>query len=125
LPGPSETYDADAAQSLWRANWREDPPVGDVGTTLIFENEHVRVWDLRLAPGETSPLHTHEHPYIFVVIEPATVRTRFADGSESIDDDAAGAAVWVGVDDRRTHTLTNVDSRRYINRVVEVIGGTG
>ena len=29
------------------------PPTELVGTSLMFENERVRVWDLALAPGES------------------------------------------------------------------------
>ena len=34
---------------------------GDVGTKLLFENERIRVWEMRLAPGERSQLHEHHH----------------------------------------------------------------
>ena len=27
--------------------------------TVIFENEHVRVLDTRIGPGDTTPIHTH------------------------------------------------------------------
>ena len=31
---------------------------------LVLENEHVRVLDTRIAPGETVPLHTHRWPAV-------------------------------------------------------------
>ena len=34
---------------------------GDVGTTKLFENDDIRVWELRLEPGERSDLHQHRH----------------------------------------------------------------
>ena len=40
----------------------------EVGTKLLFENERVRVWDLQLAPGQSTGLHRHEHDYLYVVI---------------------------------------------------------
>ena len=31
----------------------EDPqPLGDVATKLLFENERVKIWEMRLEPGE-------------------------------------------------------------------------
>jgi len=30
-----------------------------VGTRLWFENEHIRVWEVRLMPGERGPFHAH------------------------------------------------------------------
>lgn len=33
-----------------------------------------KVWDLRLEPGQSSPLHTHVLPYTFVVLNGSTVK---------------------------------------------------
>jgi hypothetical protein len=46
-----------------------DEPVGDVATRLLFEDDNVKIWDMRLAPGEGSPLHRHEHDYYLVMLE--------------------------------------------------------
>ena len=40
----------------------------DIGTRLLFENDRVRVWDLALAPGESTGMHRHENDYLYVVI---------------------------------------------------------
>ena len=40
----------------------------DVGTRLLFENDRVRVWDLTLAPGESTGRHRHTADYFYVVI---------------------------------------------------------
>jgi hypothetical protein len=42
--------------------------LGGVGTRLLFENDRVRVWELRLAPGERSDLHQHELDHVLVQI---------------------------------------------------------
>ena len=39
-----------------------------VGTRLLFENERVRVWDLQLAPGQSTGMHRHVNDYLYVVI---------------------------------------------------------
>ena len=44
-------------------------PLGDLATRVLFENEHVKVWEMTLAPGETSALHRHDRPYVMCVIE--------------------------------------------------------
>ena len=46
-----------------------DEPVGDPATRLLFEDDRVRIWDMRLEPGEGSPLHRHEHDYYLVMLE--------------------------------------------------------
>jgi hypothetical protein len=35
---------------------------------LIFENEHMRVLDTCISPGETTPLHTHKFPASLYII---------------------------------------------------------
>ena len=41
---------------------------GEVGTKLLFENDRVKVWELRLAPGEKERVHEHKHDYVMVQI---------------------------------------------------------
>lgn len=53
----------------------------DVGTTLWFENERVRVWDLKLQPGERGPFHAHTRSYFWTVVEGSRGLQRFADGT--------------------------------------------
>jgi len=40
-----------------------------VGSTKIFENDKVVVWNFELQPGETTPMHTHDKSYIWYAIE--------------------------------------------------------
>ena len=46
-----------------------DDPVGDVAQRVLFEDEEVRIWEMKLEPGEYSDLHHHEHDYYLVVFE--------------------------------------------------------
>jgi beta-alanine degradation protein BauB len=41
---------------------------GDIATKLLMENDRVRIWEMRLAPGERSPLHRHENDYVMIQI---------------------------------------------------------
>jgi hypothetical protein len=38
---------------------------------LVFENRHVRFFDVRLEPGYQALYHSHVHDGVFVNIEPA------------------------------------------------------
>ncbi|WP_420638139.1 hypothetical protein [Candidatus Poriferisocius sp.] len=42
--------------------------LGDVATTLLMENDRVRIWEMRLEPGERSDLHRHDHDYVLVQV---------------------------------------------------------
>ena len=44
----------------------EQRELGGVGTRMLFENERVRVWELKLEPGEDSPVHRHELDHLLV-----------------------------------------------------------
>ena len=34
--------------------------LGPIGTRMLFENDRVRVWEVRLAPGEEGAVHRHQ-----------------------------------------------------------------
>ncbi|HLK87979.1 MAG TPA: hypothetical protein VKT27_15875 [Candidatus Binataceae bacterium] len=42
---------------------------GPIATHLRFENEHVRVWEMDLAPGRMCGLHRHTLDYVLYIIE--------------------------------------------------------
>jgi quercetin dioxygenase-like cupin family protein len=48
---------------------QENRSLGKVADKVLFENEYVRVWEMKLAPGEQSERHRHDLPYLLCVIE--------------------------------------------------------
>jgi hypothetical protein len=102
----------------------DDRVLGDVGTRIVFENDRVRVWQVRLAPGEQGPVHAHDLDHLLVQVagdliavvpEPDT-RGPYRDYLEA--DVIPGAVVHVtrgGVESAR-----NVGSRPYLEIVVEL-----
>lgn len=62
---------------------------GPIATTVLFENERVRVWEMRLAPGESSPLHRHEHDYLMILLDGDKIAARF-------EPDSAGSFAGAG-----------------------------
>lgn len=65
-----------------------DREFGDIATKLLFENDRVRVWEMRLEPGESSALHQHENDYMMIQISGDRVCADFEPDS---DDDWGGA----------------------------------
>jgi hypothetical protein len=39
-----------------------DITLGPIGSRIIFENDLVRVWELRVEPGESAGMHRHDLP---------------------------------------------------------------
>src|SRR3984893_14909219 len=67
------------------ADYREEldaaPRNLDVGTHLWFENDRIRVWEVRLQPGERGPFHSHTRRYFWTVVDGGIGRQRSADGT--------------------------------------------
>jgi hypothetical protein len=55
-----------------------------VGTSRLFENDRVRVWEVRLAPGERTPFHAHTVRYFWSCVDPGVGRQRYADGTMKV-----------------------------------------
>jgi hypothetical protein len=52
---------------------------------LIFENENVRVLDVRIPAGATVPLHTHRWPSVICELSSGDFVRRDADGKVLLD----------------------------------------
>ena len=42
---------------------------GPIATHLRFENEHVKVWEMDLAPGQMCGMHRHTRDYVLYILE--------------------------------------------------------
>jgi hypothetical protein len=94
-----------------------------IGTELLFENEQVRVWQMVLAPGEASPLHRHEHDYLFVYTTPSRI-TLFQESVEqgtSEYDDGYVRYISVG-DGLPPHQIRNDAGETHRQILVELKG---
>jgi predicted metal-dependent enzyme (double-stranded beta helix superfamily) len=45
-----------------------DRQLGDIGTKLLLENDRVRVWEVRLAPGEEGAVHQHGLDHLLIQV---------------------------------------------------------
>ncbi len=107
--------------------------MGEVGTTKVFESDKIIVWEFTLEPGETTPVHTHEHDYIFYVLDGAPLEVFDADDQALPPFDAQTGAVFafrcegddlVSTDDKAirvpaTHSARNAGPTRYHEILVE------
>ena len=94
-----------------------------VGTKILFENEHVRVWDLTLEPGERVPFHAHANDYFFTCVEGGRVLTRFPNGHAIEMDQADGDVAFLEAGgEAEIHDLENVGNTRVRYVTVELLG---
>ena len=98
-----------------------EPVSQDVGTRLLFENERVRVWDLRLAPGESTAIHRHGTDYLYVVIGDGELQRVDADGTPGpIKPRRDGDVVFRKLENEDIHAARNAGEAEWRNIVVEL-----
>jgi hypothetical protein len=80
------TFDTDDfAEELERARSNHD-----IGTTLWFEDDRIRVFESRLEPGQRAPFHVHDRTYFWTVVDAGRGLQRFADGTFLVHEYALG-----------------------------------
>ena len=93
--------------------------LGQVGHRIILENEHVRVWEVALAPGETIDFHIHYHPYLVVSLGGAENEIETIFGNKIPTQEPAGSFVFID-EMRAVHRLTNKSKVTYWSRLIEM-----
>ena len=94
-----------------------------VGTTLLLENDSVRVWDITLAPGERLPFHRHRTSYFYRSHAAGLVRVRLPDGTESVYPTGVDEVHFheIGPDDLVVHDLENAGNTQISFTTVELL----
>jgi hypothetical protein len=94
-----------------------------VGTTVLFENQRLRVWEMVLAPGETCATHRHVHDHLLLYAEPATIQAQL-DGRPVIQHIEDGLVSYraVGPSGLPPHSITNVAATPCRHFIVELLG---
>jgi hypothetical protein len=101
-----------------------DRSLGDVGTRVLFEDDRVRVWQVRLAPGEEGDVHRHELDHLLVQVAGDRIAVVPEPDSEGPFREYLEAEVVPGavVPVRRggVETARNVGTKEYIEVVIEL-----
>jgi len=93
--------------------------LGAVGQRIVLENEHVRVWEVNLDPGESIGFHLHYHPYVVISLGGGKNEIETIFGKKIMTDEPIGSTVFIN-DMRPVHKLTNRDTVRYLSRLIEL-----
>lgn len=62
---------------------------------VLLDNEHVRLLEYVLQPGERDQWHTHP-PKVSYVVEGGALRIHLEDGTSFLSEETQGEAVWMG-----------------------------
>ena len=94
---------------------------------VLLDNEHVRILDTRLPPGERTPLHAHEWPAALYVLSWSDFVRRDERGAVVMDSrtmarrPAPGEALWIAP--LVAHSVENIGTADLHTIAVEVKAG--
>ena len=95
-----------------------DRELGRVGSSVLFENDRVRVWQNNLEPGESSDWHLHTTNYLFVATQRGDLKVDFDDGSSQTFELQVGQVVMGERDS--IHQLSNFGDKHYTSVIIEL-----
>jgi quercetin dioxygenase-like cupin family protein len=83
---------------------------GRVGTRLLSETKRVRVWEIRLAPGERIGFHRHVLDYFWTAVTPGRARSHAENGTivEAVYSAGETRHFVYGKGEHKIHDLENV-----------------
>jgi hypothetical protein len=98
---------------------------GCVGHVLVSETSRVRVWSLRLRPGERIGFHRHVLDYFWTAVTAGRATSRHHDGRLAVSTYAAGTTKHLafGPGEFMVHDLTNTGDTELVFTTVEFLGG--
>ena len=96
---------------------RENPN-GPIGSEVLFENDRVRVWDMRVAPRGKKPWHHHTMDYVIISVTGGKAEIENVQGHSHIANDKAGGVIWRDAGEK--HELRNLTDEPYQNILVEL-----
>lgn len=96
----------------------------NVGTKLLFENDRVRVWEMRLAPGESSERHVHHNDYLFVTLNDAQLTLYPNEGAAETSEAKPLGVEYTEVGKGIAHRLQNTGNTEHWEILVELKGGS-
>ena len=97
---------------------RGDEPLGDIATTVLFENDKVKIWNLVVDPGQASQWHIHERDYVTIVVGGGGLDIEFDDGTSGHNESEVGT--WRFHGEHKVHRVVNNSNQQYKNVLVEL-----
>jgi hypothetical protein len=102
----------------------QERTLGGVGTAVLFENDRVRVWEMRLEPGQDSDVHQHDLDYLLVQIDGDRIAGVPEPDTKGAYDEYVEADVVPGnaiyIDRGGIETARNVGQKPYYEILIEL-----
>src|SRR4051795_3601716 len=94
-----------------------------VGNALVSETDRVRVWEIRLKPGERIGFHRHVLDYFWTAVNAGRARSHMQDGSTMERSYYAGETQHesYGLGEGKVHDLENTGDTELVFTTVEFV----
>jgi N-ethylmaleimide reductase len=102
-------------------------PPNRIGTHLVLDTQVMKVWHIRLMPGDVLPPHRHDHPYLWTVLTDGKGRASYGDGRVAEVDYKAGDTQYfaeLSADHSFTYDLANIGETELLFATIEFPLGT-
>ena len=97
---------------------KENEPLGEIASDVLFENDRVKIWNLIVDPGQASAWHLHRRDYITVVVEGGGLTLELEDGAT--EQNVSEVGTWRYHGEHKVHRVINKGSARYKNVLIEL-----
>jgi len=91
--------------------------VKNSGYDLLMENEKVRVMEMRLNPGQGSPMHNHPHDHVVYVLKDAEFKLTFPDRKSSEFKLKEGQVLWIEAGPHQTENIGSTPGRNLVTEI--------
>jgi hypothetical protein len=95
-----------------------------VATRLLMENDKVKIWEMRLQPGERGELHSHKYDHVLVQISGDRMAVEPDPSTKSVYKDYVEAPVEPGkiffIEKGGVETAYNVGKEPFYEIVIEL-----
>ena len=83
----------------------------------LFDNERIRVSEIKFNPGEKAAMHTHAYPHVVYIIEGGELTLTHPDGTSAVVKAKAGDVMWM---EAETHEAVNTGTTLLRGTVTEI-----
>jgi quercetin dioxygenase-like cupin family protein len=105
----------------------DEPFPSAVGSSVVFENDRVRVWEMTLAPGEHCDYHQHHHDHVILYPGAGRMRGQEYGGAEwgLVQEAEPGFVMYRAVGNAGPlppHRLKNLSDETVVHYIIELLG---
>ncbi len=85
--------------------------------TQQFDNERVRVNEIKFNPGDSIPMHVHAYDHFVYVLEAGQLTLSYPDGKTNVVNGTVGQVMWIP---KESHSAVNTGTTTFRALVVEI-----